>query len=111
MNTTAPKITRRTVLLTIAVTPLFLNHHQAAVTTDLPPTPPTIKQAHRPFGRALQGGAIIRETPGTKATKVRALALNEVIHIVGETDSDDSPSSYNKLWYQTSDGFVHSSLV
>lgn len=72
---------------------------------------PVITPARRPFGRALQANAIVRELPVTTAAKVRSLKFNEVIPITGQTESDDSPSRHNKTWYQTSDGYVHSSLI
>ena len=72
---------------------------------------PIILPAKRPFGRVIQGGLLVRELPSLKAERVRVLKLNEVITIKGQTSSDESPTTYNKTWYQTDDGFVYSAFV
>ena len=72
---------------------------------------PVIEPARRPFGRVLAGGLNVREQPSIKAARVRVLKLNEVIAIQGQTTSDESPTAYNKTWYQTDDGFVYSAYV
>jgi len=72
---------------------------------------PGLSATRRPFGRAMINNAAVRAAPGTQAELVRSLALNEVIAISGQIESDDSPSKHNKIWYKTVDGFVHSSLV
>ena len=70
-----------------------------------------IQPAKHPFGRAIQARLPVREQPSTKAVEVRKLARNEVVQIIGQTVSDESPTTYNKIWYQLSDGWVHSALV
>jgi lipoprotein-anchoring transpeptidase ErfK/SrfK len=65
----------------------------------------------RPFGRAIQGGLPVRESPSIKAREVRRLTRNEVIDLLAEADSDESPAKHNTLWYQTTDGWVYSALV
>ena len=72
---------------------------------------PLILPAKRPFGRAIQGGLLVRELPSLKAERVRILKLNEVITIKGQTISDESPTMYNKTWYQTDDGYIYSAYV
>ncbi len=72
---------------------------------------PVIEPARRPYGRAIQAGLAVRETPGTKGTLVRWLKWNEVIAVKGQTASDDSPTTYNKIWYQTDDGYVYSAFI
>lgn len=72
---------------------------------------PVIVPARRPFGRVISGGLIVREQPSIKAARLRVLKLNEVIAIKGQTTSDESPTTYNKTWYQTDDGFVYSAYV
>ncbi len=73
-------------------------------------TDPLITPVRRPFGRAMQGVAV-REKPASGARIVRTLKWNEVVEIAGQTESDDSPSRYNKIWYKTRDGYVHSAYV
>ena len=68
-------------------------------------------KTRRPFARAIINNGAVRATPGTQATLVRNLAINEIIPLLGQVESDDSPSRYNKIWYKTTDGYVHSSLV
>jgi lipoprotein-anchoring transpeptidase ErfK/SrfK len=65
----------------------------------------------RAFGRAIQGNWIVREAPSVKAKVVRKLARNEVIDILAQTESDESPAAYNKIWYKTTDGWTHSGYV
>lgn len=72
---------------------------------------PVIVPARRPFGRVISGGLAVREQPSIKARRVRVLKLNEVIAIKGQTTSDESPTAYNKTWYQTDDGFAYSAYV
>jgi len=81
-------------------------HLAQAMRTPIETTP--TKHA---FGRAIQGNLAVREQPSTKAAVVRKLARNEVTGILGQTTSDESPSTYNKIWYQTKDGWVHSAFV
>ena len=75
------------------------------------PTDPVIEATRRPFGRAIQAGLAVREAPGMGAKLVRWLTWNEVIAIKGQTSIDDSPTSYNKVWYQTTDGYVYSAFI
>jgi hypothetical protein len=85
----------------------------SAVTSTFPApvTSSGIEPAHRPFGRVLAGGLAVREQPSTTAKLVRTLKLNEVIAIKGQTTSNESPTTYNKIWYQTEDGYVYSAFV
>jgi hypothetical protein len=95
---------------TIALT---LTATQAPATTPAPEiiAPAGIVPARHPFGRVIQGGLAVRDRPSTQANLVRRLALNEVIDIKGLTTSDESPTTYNKTWYQTGDGYVYSAFV
>jgi lipoprotein-anchoring transpeptidase ErfK/SrfK len=70
-----------------------------------------VQPVKRPFGRAIQGNWIVREQPSTKAEIVRKLKRNEVIPLLAQATSDESPSAYNKIWYQTADGWVHSAYI
>jgi hypothetical protein len=72
---------------------------------------PVIVPARRPFGRVIQGGLAVRERPSIKAKRLRVLKLNEAIAIKGQTTSDESPTAYNKTWYQIDDGFTYSAFV
>jgi lipoprotein-anchoring transpeptidase ErfK/SrfK len=72
---------------------------------------PIIEPARRPFGRSIQAGIAVRDLPGTDAKLVRRLTLNEVIAIKGQTSNDNSPTEYNKIWYQTDDGYVYSAFI
>ena len=72
---------------------------------------PVIVPAKRPFGRVIQGGLAVREQPSIKAKRVRVLKLNEVIAVKGQTTSDESPTTHNKTWYQTDDGYTYSAFV
>ncbi|HEY3291184.1 MAG TPA: L,D-transpeptidase family protein [Anaerolineae bacterium] len=74
-------------------------------------TEPVLVPTRRPFGRAIQYGLAVREAPGLSAKLVRWLAWNEIITLKGQTTSDDSPTSYNHIWYQTTDGYIYSAFV
>ena len=82
------------------------SYGRAIYTTD-----PIIESARRPFGRAIQSGLAIREAPGIGAKLVRWLSWNEVIDIKGQTMSEESPTAYNQIWYQTSEGYVYSAFI
>lgn len=105
------KITRRTLIrlggAAAIGAPLF---------TLVTPSPASAQEVEsrppkRPLGRAIQGNLRVREAPSIKAKEVRRLARNEVIPILAEANSDESPAAYNTLWYQTTDGWVHSAQV
>ena len=64
----------------------------------------------KPFGRAMANNLAIRATAEVKGTVVRSLKLNEVIPLIGQVIAP-GPTSYNSIWYQTIDGFIHSALV
>lgn len=70
---------------------------------------PVIQPARRPFGRAIQS-VIVREQPSVKARQVRMLKANEVVEVLGQT-TGEGPTTYNTIWYQISDGFVHSAFM
>jgi lipoprotein-anchoring transpeptidase ErfK/SrfK len=72
---------------------------------------PVIEAARKPFGRVTASGLNVRELPSIKAKRVSSYRLNEIVAIKGQTTSDESPTAYNKLWYQTDDGFVYSAYV
>lgn len=93
----------------IAVTTPFLwfSTRKTHAAIDLP----EIRPARRPFGRVLSSSAIIRELPSIKSVEVRRLKFNNVVAILGQTISADSPTKYNQIWYQVEDGYLHSSLV
>lgn len=104
-------ISRRTFLkLAPGVAPLVFilpaRSAQAQITAEPKPKP-----TRRPFGRAIVGGIRVRELPSVKAPVVRQLQRNEVIPVLGQVESEESPTNYNKIWYKTSDGWVHSAQV
>jgi lipoprotein-anchoring transpeptidase ErfK/SrfK len=72
---------------------------------------PDIVAARRPFGRVTAEGLNVRELPSIKARRLGGFKLNEIIAITGQATSDESPTAYNKLWYQTDTGFVYSAYV
>jgi lipoprotein-anchoring transpeptidase ErfK/SrfK len=72
---------------------------------------PVVEAARRPFGRVTANGLSVRELPSLKAKRVGSLKLNEIISITGQAISDESPTTYNKIWYQTDGGFVYSAYV
>ena len=88
--------------------------HMASAQTPAPTEPiqasVTVQPTQRPFGRAIQDGLIIRNAPSTKADKVRTLRANDVIPTQGQVNGN-GPTTYNPIWYQTLDGFIHSSYV
>jgi lipoprotein-anchoring transpeptidase ErfK/SrfK len=67
-----------------------------------------IMPAPRPYARAIAGNWTVREEPSVKAKVVRKLARNEVVELLGQAESDESPAAYNKIWYQLADGWSHS---
>ena len=105
------KLSRRTLLKLsggiLAAAPFV----RAAVPVLAEEPTPVIEPARRPFGRVISGGLAVREQPSIKAKRVRVLKLNEVIAVKGQTTSDESPTTYNKTWYRTDDGFAYSAYV
>jgi hypothetical protein len=69
-----------------------------------------VEPARRPFGRAILGNLIVREQPIISAGVVRSLKQNEVIPISGQA-STVGPQKHNPIWYQTTDGWVHSGSI
>lgn len=69
-----------------------------------------IEPTRRPFGRALRNNASVRALPSVNATVVRALKWGEVVPTLGEVIGD-GPTAYNPIWYKTTDGWIHSSMV
>jgi hypothetical protein len=87
---------------------LMLNSRQAlAAPVDNLVTPPITKM-RRPFARVMAAGVVIRSAPSVNAKQVRVAKWNEVLTVLGQTESDTSPVRHNKTWYQTPDGFAHS---
>ncbi|MCX6018854.1 MAG: L,D-transpeptidase family protein [Chloroflexi bacterium] len=72
---------------------------------------PVVTKTRRPFARVMNTGVPVREQPSVKARLVRNLKWNEVVAVSGEVLYDESPSAYNKLWYRTADGYVHSRFM
>jgi hypothetical protein len=107
------KITRRKVLRLgggiLAAAPFI--RFAAPVHARPAPTDPLIEATRRPFGRAIHAGLAVREGPGKSSKLVRWLTWNEVIPVTGQTTSDDSPTNYNKTWFQTADGYVYSAFI
>ncbi|MCL5997987.1 MAG: L,D-transpeptidase family protein [Chloroflexi bacterium] len=93
------------------VTPTVTTTVTVTTSALAPDSGPVIEPARRPFGRVIAGGLAVREQPSLKAKVVSALKLNEVIAIKGQTSSDESPTTYNKIWYQTEDGYTYSAYV
>lgn len=63
--------------------------------------------APRPFGR-IYGYSVIMDRPSVRSRVMGYYSWNEVVPIYGQALSDESPSSYNKIWYRTDEGFIHS---
>lgn len=72
---------------------------------------PVVVEARKPFGRVTVDGLNVRELPSIKARRLGGYRLNQIIAVTGQTTSDESPTAYNKIWYQTGDGFVYSAYV
>lgn len=110
------KITRRQLLKVgsglLTATPFILIRATPAWAQTKPvlPNPLTIEPTRRPFGRALRNNASIRALPSVNAELVRALKWGEVVPTLGEVIGD-GPTAYNPIWYQTADGWIHSSMV
>ena len=69
-----------------------------------------VTPARKPFGRALVNNLPVRESADVKAATVRNLKGNELIELIGQVIAP-GPTTYNSIWYQTTDGFVHSAFV
>ncbi len=102
------KITRRSLLKisssALLTAPLFYiatPAHALRQRSETKPAPHTL-------ARAIARNWIVREEPSIKAKVVRKLARNEVVDLLGQTESDESPAAYNKIWYQLADGWSHS---
>ncbi|MCS6773383.1 MAG: L,D-transpeptidase [Thermoflexales bacterium] len=108
----AQSLSRRSILklgAAIAVgAPLawFSRRHPSLAQTEPVPQP-----ARRAFGRVIVPRWQVRELPSIKAPVVRQMARNEVIPILGQIESDESPAPYNKIWYRTVGGWTHSAQV
>lgn len=63
--------------------------------------------APRPFGR-IYSYSVIMDRPSTRSRVMGYYSWNEVVPIYGQVLSDESPSHYNKIWYRTDAGFIHS---
>jgi hypothetical protein len=57
------------------------------------------------------GYALIKDRPSIYAQNVGDYAWNEVVPIYGQVESSESPWNYNKIWYRTDKGFVHSAQM
>jgi hypothetical protein len=109
------KINRRTLLKiggsALATLPLISMHGYIHAQGEEPPTfdlkDLKVEPTRRPFGRAIIGNLIVREQPIVGAKEIRKLKLNEVIPIAGQV-STVGPQKHNPIWYQTTDGWVHS---
>jgi lipoprotein-anchoring transpeptidase ErfK/SrfK len=66
--------------------------------------------ARKPLGRAMANNIPIRESADVKATVIRNLKINELVELTGQVTAP-GPTTYNSIWYQTPDGFVHSAFV
>lgn len=62
----------------------------------------------RPLGRPIWAGMVIRQEPSTKAKIVARTARNEVINLLAQKEGT---GTYNKIWYQTDKGWIHSGYV
>jgi hypothetical protein len=102
-------ISRRTVLrLAGLAAPVFFLRSPSRVAAA---GDPIITKTRRPFARAMSPGIPVRELPSVQARLVRNLKWDEVVAVSGQTTSDSSPSAYNKIWYRTTDGWVHSRFM
>jgi uncharacterized protein YgiM (DUF1202 family) len=91
----------------ITSAPFILTSRVASADTLEPILSPT----RRPFARAIQAGIVVRESPSVKSKIIRTLKINEVVPVEAQTESNQSPTSYNKIWYKTRDGYAHSAYL
>jgi len=84
------------------------NTSLATISTD--PAVSLSVTPRKPFGRAMANNLPIRETPEVKGKLVRSLKWNEVIPLTGQVIAR-GPTAYNSIWYQTTDGYIHSAFV
>ena len=106
-ETTPTTATTSTTAPPVAVAPVA-PANLAAISTD--PMVSLSTTPRKPFGRAMANNLPIRETPELKGKLVRSLKWNEVIPLTGQVIAP-GPTAYNSIWYQTTDGFIHSALV
>ncbi len=71
---------------------------------------PVVQPINYTLGRSFRKDLIVRERPTTRSPEVRKLSANEVIPIMGQVISP-VPTTYNPIWYLTTDGYVHSANV
>ena len=90
---------------TTAAPAAFVTDPAAPNAGVLVPTTP-----RKPFGRAMANNLPIRETPDMKGKVVRNLKWNDVIPLTGQVVAP-GPTAYNPIWYQTTDGYIHSAFV
>ena len=69
-----------------------------------------VTPARKPLGRAMANNIPVRESADVKAAVVRNLKWNELIALTGQLIAP-GPTTYNSIWYETTDGFVHSAFV
>ncbi len=94
----------------LAAAPFILIRNTSVLAQTNTPALPSIEPTRRPFGRSLRNNATVRAQPSVKAEIVRSLKWGEVVTTLGEL-SGDGPSAYNRIWYQTDGGWIHSSMV
>lgn len=120
MATMTHKLTRRKILkaggMLIASAPLIrlrpVQAHDPDPSAGEPTIPrePALQPTRRSFGRAFANNLIVREAPSIQSAVVRRLRANEVIPLLGQLVGV-GPTTYNPIWYRTSDGYVHSANV
>ncbi len=113
-SNTTNNLTRRRLMKfggsVLAAAPFVLIHRSSALAQTNTPVLPAIEPTRRPFGRALRNNATVRSQPSVKAEVVRSLNWGQVVPTLGEA-MGDGPTAYNRIWYQTDGGWIHSSLV
>lgn len=62
----------------------------------------------RPLGRPIWGGIAIRKEPTARAAVTGRTVRNEAINLLAQKEGS---GTYNKIWYQTDKGWVHSGYV
>ncbi|HQZ98926.1 MAG TPA: L,D-transpeptidase family protein [Thermoflexales bacterium] len=64
----------------------------------------------RPFGRAIRG-SVVRAEPSLYAKIVKSIGWDQSIALLGQAESDQSPTKYNQTWYRVDGGWVYSAFI
>ena len=64
----------------------------------------------RPFGRAIRG-SVVRAEPSLYAKIVASIGWDQAVPLLGQTESDKSPTKYNQTWYRVDGGWAYSAYI